>query len=238
MSQFTCEQLTEAVKRVNSLKEAVDLALFKFDPEGGMPAMEEAKVILEKYNFVFPGSKEFYDYFTNNIGPEIILEKRTKNMLLGGKTLSELQAELTALSVDRYDFVDQFLQLKRIGYEFNYSKETKRTNLILLQPSDFGFEGWTRIGDLYQKALSLGLYFCPMEVGVRYAIQTLSQERNGPSCSVALDQIDSFFYTYDFSHSESDGSPNCFLSKFDPQIEISDDRVFLFSLDDPRKGQR
>jgi hypothetical protein len=236
MSQFTCEQITEAVKRADSLKETIDLALFKFDPEDGTPALEEAKMILKEFDYIFPGSKEFYEYFRNNIGDERLLKSKTTSVPLGGKTISEMRSEFADLNVKLEQSAQDMLRDMEEGKGFSYSNEIKKMNLIMIRPRYFGLDGFTTLGEFYQKAINAGLYLCPPEVGVRYALQSLG-EKHWPG-SVALERFGEAYPIYRFFAFLGKESGSTVLGKFEnDETVIQSERTFLFSLDDPRKDE-
>ncbi len=96
---------------------------------------------------------------------------RKESLLIGGKTAKQLESSLIEQNIKIGSYAQDMLRSK----DFQPSKISETLTTIRLKVEDFGFTNSPTTDELYKRAQSYGLEFCPAEAGPYMRLKDTNQ---------------------------------------------------------------
>lgn len=109
---------------------------------------------------------------------------RIQSLEIGGKTSSQLQAELKGKGFRVSEYARDMLE----SQDFKTLKSPQGIDLVRLTVKDLGFDRVATTDQIYERAQKLGLELCPAEVGLRLRLSYIDQPL-GEWIVIGMEQI-------------------------------------------------
>jgi hypothetical protein len=191
MNKFDCQNLTETILNLQTLKNRVDLAINKFEPEDGVKAAKDAKESADLVKVAIEIGLEEYAELYREIYDEDKLSKRRGSVIVGGESVENLCHILSRLiSEDSVSKIAAHYKefFKTVDFK-RHIKTPEDIQTIKLTVEELGFNKPVKLNRLYARAKALGLRLCPQDTGLFVLLDPLISPAYGEIYVVASEPV-------------------------------------------------